>query len=121
MAEPDGPPAGFGYSYSHVAGGNLSALAVLAAIWHRRRTGRGQLVDLAQLETVASVLGPVLLHRALHGGASVPAGNASQEAPGAPHGVYPCAGEARCIAITVFTDAEREPLGEAVHRPAGRR
>src|SRR5439155_1417210 len=59
MAEPGGPPAGFGYSYSDLAGGNLGALAVLAAIWHRRQTGRGQLVDLAQLETVASVLGPV--------------------------------------------------------------
>jgi len=118
MAEPGGPPAGFGYSYSDLVGGNLGALAVLAAIWHRRRTGRGQLVDLAQLETAASVLGPVLLDRAVHGGASAPAGNASQEAPGAPHGVYPCAGEERWIAITVFTDAEWERLGEAVGRPA---
>src|SRR5438876_1650037 len=118
MAEPGGPPAGFGHSYSDPAGGNLGALAVLAAIWHRRRTGRGQLVDLAQLETAASVLGPVLLDRAVHGGASAPAGNASQEAPGAPHGVYPCAGEERGIAITVFTDAEWERLGEAVGRPA---
>jgi len=114
MAEPDGPPAGFGYSYSDLAGGNLGALAVLAALWHRRRTGRGQLVDLAQLETVASVLGPVLLDRALHGGASVPAGNASQEAPGAPHGVYPCAGEERWLAITVFTDAEWERFAGAL-------
>src|SRR5205823_10629787 len=108
MAEPDGPPAAFGYSYPDLAGGTLGALAVLAAIWHRRQTGRGQLVDLAQLETVASVLGPVLLERALHGGASAPAGNASQEAPAAPHGVYPCAGEERWIALTVFTDAEWE-------------
>jgi len=118
MAEPDGPPAGFGYSYSDLAGGNLGALAVLAAIWHRRRTGRGQLVDLAQLETVASVLGPVLLDRALHGGASAPGGNASQEAPGAPHGVYPCAGDERWLAITVFTDAEWERFAGALGGPA---
>src|SRR2546427_11196082 len=118
MAEPGGPPAGFGYSYSDLAGGNLGALAVLAAIWHRRQTGRGQLVDLAQLETVASVLGPVLLERALHGGASAPAGNASQEAPAAPHGVYPCAGEERWIALTVFTDAEWERFAGAVGQPA---
>ncbi len=118
MAEPDGPPAGFGYSYSDLAGGNLGALAVLAAIWHRRRTGRGQLVDLAQLETVASVLGPVLLDRALHGGASAPGGNASQEAPGAPHGVYPCAGEERWLAITVFSDAEWKRFAGALGGPA---
>ena len=118
IGEPDGPPAGFGYSYSDLAGGNLGALAVLAAIWHRRRTGRGQLVDLSQLETVASVLGPVLLDRAVHGGASTPVGNASQETPGAPHGVYPCAGEERWIAITVFTEAEWERFAAAIGRPA---
>ena len=104
MAEPGEPPAGFGYSYSDLAGGNLGALAVLAALWHRRRTGRGQLVDLAQLEAVASLLGPTLLARATDGGVSVPAGNASQEMPGAPHGVYPCAGDDRWLAITVLSD-----------------
>jgi benzylsuccinate CoA-transferase BbsF subunit len=110
MAEPGQPPAGFGYSYSDLAGGNLGALAVLAALWHRRRTGRGQLVDLAQLEAVASLLGPTLLARATDGGVSKPAGNASQEAPGAPHGVYPCAGDDRWLAITIFSDAEWERL-----------
>jgi crotonobetainyl-CoA:carnitine CoA-transferase CaiB-like acyl-CoA transferase len=104
MAEPGGPPAGFGYSYSDLAGGNLGALAVLAALWHRRRTGRGQLVDLAQLEAVASLLGPLLLARAMDGGVSAPVGNASQELPGAPHGVYPCAGDDRWLAIAVLSD-----------------
>src|SRR2546425_26004 len=76
MAEPGGPPAGFGYSYSDLASGNLGTLAVLAALWHRRRTGRGQLVDLSQLEAVASLVGPTLLARALDGGTSVTTGNA---------------------------------------------
>src|SRR5256884_5670689 len=95
MAEPDGPPAGFGYSYSDLAGGNLGALAVLAALWHRRRTGRGQLVDLAQLETVASVLGPVLLAPAVGGGGSTPTRKAAPEAPGAAHRGYPPPGDDR--------------------------
>ena len=117
MAEPGGPPAGFGYSYSDLAGGNLGALAVLAALWHRRRTGRGQLVDLAQLEAVASLLGPTLLARAIDGGVSAPTGNASQEAPGAPHGVYPCVGDDRWLAITVFTDDEWTRLATVVDQP----
>src|SRR5256884_8776282 len=54
MAEPGGPPAGFGYSYSDLAGGNLGALAGLAALWHPRRTRCGQLLDPAQLEAGAS-------------------------------------------------------------------
>jgi crotonobetainyl-CoA:carnitine CoA-transferase CaiB-like acyl-CoA transferase len=118
MAEPEGPPAGFGYSYSDLAGGNLGALAVLAALWHRRRTGRGQEVDLAQLEAVASLVGPVLLDVALNGGPSRSTGNASQEAPAAPHGVYPCAGRERWLAITVFGDAEWARFVAAIGAPA---
>jgi crotonobetainyl-CoA:carnitine CoA-transferase CaiB-like acyl-CoA transferase len=117
MAEPGRPPAGFGYSYSDLAAGNLSALAVLAALWQRRRTGRGASIDLAQQEAVASLLGPVLLERAVAGGASTPVGNASQEAPGAPHGVYPCAGDDRWIAIAVFDDDEWRRFAGAIGDP----
>ncbi|HLK09986.1 MAG TPA: CoA transferase [Candidatus Binatia bacterium] len=116
MAEPGHAPAGFGYSYSDLAAGNLAALAVLAALWQRRRTGRGQCVDLSQLEVVASLVGPELLARAA-GGASAPTGNASQEGPAAPHGVYPCAGDDRWLAITVFDDAEWRRFAAALGNP----
>jgi benzylsuccinate CoA-transferase BbsF subunit len=118
MAEPGGAPVGFGYSYSDLASGHLGALAVLAAIFHRRRTGRGHLVDLAQQEAVASLVGPLLLERATDGGASVPLGNTSQEAPAAPDGIYPCAGDDRWIAITVFDDDGWHGLVAAMGAPA---
>jgi crotonobetainyl-CoA:carnitine CoA-transferase CaiB-like acyl-CoA transferase len=118
MAEPGGPPAGFGYSYSDLAGGNLGALATLAALHHRRRTGRGQLVDLSQLEAVASLLGPLLVARSLDGAPSLPAGNGWQEEPGAPHGVYPAAGDDRWVAIAVFDDDDWARFATALGRPA---
>ena len=59
MADGSGEPAGYGYSYADMSGGYTGALAALMALWHRRRTGQGQFVDLSQFEAVTSVIGPV--------------------------------------------------------------
>ena len=67
MAEPSGEPAGYGYSYADMAGGYTGALAALIALWHRRRTGRGQFIDLSQFEALVSVVGPALLDIAVNG------------------------------------------------------
>ena len=90
MVEPDGTPAGYGYSYADMCGGYTGALAALVALWHRRRTGRGQFVDLSQFEAVASVIGPALLDISVNGRTQSPPGYNSQEGPSAPHGVYKC-------------------------------
>jgi benzylsuccinate CoA-transferase BbsF subunit len=88
------------------------------ALWHRKRTGEGQFVDLSQFETIASVVGPALLDILVKRNTIAPFGNRSQEAPAAPHGVYRCAGEDRWCAIAVFTDDEwrafRAVLGSPV-------
>src|SRR5436309_12829565 len=54
----------------------------------------------------------------MSGVGSAPAVNASQEAPAAPHGVYPCAGEERWIARTVFPAGDWERFAGAVGQPA---
>jgi crotonobetainyl-CoA:carnitine CoA-transferase CaiB-like acyl-CoA transferase len=118
MTEPGRDPAGFGYSYADLAGGHFGTLAVLAAVFRRTRTGEGALVDLSQLESVAALLGPVVLERALDGAVSTPFGNASQEAPAAPHGIYRCAGDDHWIAITIFGDADWQRLVDVIGRPA---
>ena len=55
MRDEDGAPAGYGYSYADMAGGYTGALAALIAMWSRRRTGKGQFVDLSQFEALTSV------------------------------------------------------------------
>src|SRR5439155_3056125 len=47
---PDQAPAGWGYSYMDHTGGYIMAIAVLAGLYHRERTGEGQWVDLACTE-----------------------------------------------------------------------
>ncbi len=111
-------PAGWGYSYADMSGGYSGALAVLMALWYRRRTGQGQFVDLSQFETISSVVGPSLLDILVNKTKSAPFGNRSQEAPAAPHGVYRCLGEDRWCAITIFTEDEWGALCQVLGNPA---
>jgi benzylsuccinate CoA-transferase BbsF subunit len=118
MRHPGGEPAGFGFSYSDVVSGYTAALAILSALWHRRRTGHGQMIDLSQYEASCAVLGPALLAFAANRHPIMPAGNTSQEAPAAPHGVYRCRGEDRWCAIAVFTEEEWRRFVDAIGTPA---
>jgi benzylsuccinate CoA-transferase BbsF subunit len=122
MADGHGAPAGYGYSYADMSGGYTGALAALIALRHRRRTGRGQFVDLSQFEAVTSVIGPALLDITVNGRQQSPPGYRSQELPAAPHGIYRCRprgdDDDRWIAISVRTQAEWERFIGAIGSPA---
>jgi crotonobetainyl-CoA:carnitine CoA-transferase CaiB-like acyl-CoA transferase len=101
---PDAPyPAGSSLNHPDHIAGRLGAVAVLAALEHRRRTGEGQFIDLAQSEAAAFLLGEFYLEGPCTGRPASPQGNAVDWA--VPHGVYPAAGEDRWIAIAVVGDA----------------
>lgn len=112
MKHPDGPPAGWGYSWSDMVGGLMGAVAAFSALHHRDRTGEGQLVDVGQYGNLVSLLGPEL-GELLAGRPIDPPANTSQEGEAAPHGVFRAADEARAdggpadrwIAIAVLDDA----------------
>lgn len=121
MAEPDGTPAGYGYSYADMCGGYTGALAALVALWNRRRTGRGQFVDLSQFEAVAAVVGPALLDISVNGRTQSAPGYVSQEGPAAPHGVYKCRAldgdNDRWVAVSVRTEPEWRRFVTAIGSP----
>jgi len=106
---PDREPAGTGTNYpDHIPNPGHTAFAILAALRHQRRTGRGQYIDLAQMEPTLAFIGPSLMNYLVNGVIDSRHGNAR---PGhAPSGVYPCAGDDRWIAIEVCDDAQWEKL-----------
>jgi len=122
MADRNGEPAGYGYSYADMSGGYTGALAALMALWHRRRTGQGQFVDLSQFEAVTSVIGPALLDISVNGRTQSPPGYRSQEHPAAPHGIYRCRPRGddndRWLAIAVRTQAEWDRFVGAIGSPS---
>ncbi|MEJ2086963.1 MAG: CoA transferase [Gammaproteobacteria bacterium] len=108
---------GIGYSYNDHQAGLHAAVAVLAALAARRRTGRGQRVDLSQFEVGVNFAGPALLDWFANGRAARPCGNDLPYDRAAPHGCYRCApldvtsvADERWVAIACMTDAQWEAL-----------
>jgi len=95
----------------HVASKHL-VVAALAALDYRRRTGKGQFIDMAQTEVAANLIGEYYLKYTINNRVPKPLGNRSIYA--APYGCYPCKGEDSWCAITVFNDEEWHGLCEAI-------
>jgi crotonobetainyl-CoA:carnitine CoA-transferase CaiB-like acyl-CoA transferase len=101
---PDRPPAIPYGAYTDFIVPPLAAAAIIAALDYRRRTGKGQYIDVSQFEAGIQLLAPLLLDYAVNGRIAGRVGNRS--ACTAPHGVYRCSGDDRWCAIAVFTDEE---------------
>jgi len=54
--EPDGPPVRVGTSISDITAALFTSIGILSALHHRNNTGKGQLVDVAMLDSLVAVL-----------------------------------------------------------------
>lgn len=96
------PPYG---AYSDFIAPRFSASALLAALDYRRRTGRGQYIDMSQYEAALHNLAPAIVDYFATGRVLGPTANGSDRY--APHGTYRCAdedGNERWMAIAVASD-----------------
>ncbi|MCL4291569.1 MAG: CoA transferase [Acidimicrobiia bacterium] len=108
-----GPPLAMENAFTDPYNGIMGAFSILVALNHRRRTGRGQHIDYSQQEAVMQMVGPAFMDYVLNDRVSGPKGNKHPLGMGAPHGVFPCAGDDRWIAIAVTGDDEWRGLAEA--------
>jgi crotonobetainyl-CoA:carnitine CoA-transferase CaiB-like acyl-CoA transferase len=92
------------------------AVAVTAALLERRRSGRGRAIDLSQIEAGLHGLAEMSVRFSASGEVLGREGNRDERA--APHGVYPCRGDDRWIALAVRSDADWQALLGVLGRPA---
>jgi crotonobetainyl-CoA:carnitine CoA-transferase CaiB-like acyl-CoA transferase len=97
----------YGPYVDHVGVG-YGVIAAAAALEHRRRTGEGQLIDLAQYEAGVQFMIPALLEYSTNDRVIERDGNRHSFA--APHNTYPCKGDDRWCVISVFNDEEWKTL-----------
>jgi crotonobetainyl-CoA:carnitine CoA-transferase CaiB-like acyl-CoA transferase len=110
------PPMG---AYTDVIAPKYGIAALGAAILERRRTGRGQYLDLAQVEASIRFIEPLVLDDSVNGRVGERPGLASDVAD--PHGVYEASsdgssgsGRKRFVAVACETDEQREALASVL-------
>ena len=108
-------PVGAQGVYPDYVSATLAATAVVGALIQRRATGQGAVLELAQVEATAYMLGVSLLEAAVNGCDPEPVGNDWPYA--APHNCYPCAGEDRWCVVAVETDEQWRALVRILERP----
>jgi crotonobetainyl-CoA:carnitine CoA-transferase CaiB-like acyl-CoA transferase len=110
---PDGPPCNVQGPADPIVGVH-AGVALLAALEHRRRTGEGQLIEVAQIEVGAAVTAEPVIDYSLNGIVRPRDGNRQR---GIRQGVYPTDTEGAWVALSVRDDADWSRLVDAMGRP----
>lgn len=111
---PDREPLSL-YAYTDLIAPPLGVAALAAALDYRRRTGKGQYLDLSQYEASVHFIAPLALDYTVNGHVAERAGNSCPYA--APHGAYPCRGKDRWVVIAVFSDEEWKAFSRVIGNP----
>lgn len=109
---------GLGYSYADPVGGLYAALATLAALEYRDRTGEGQSIDISEFEAMCTLMEPALLDVAMNDKEMKPHGNQAEYITAAPYGCYKCIGMDRWCVIAVFNENEWQALCNVIGHPS---
>ncbi len=90
-------------------------VAVLAALYWKSQTGKGQHVEVCQYESTLCFTETIIFDFLVNHRLSPPPGNRLDYA--APHGVYRCQGKDQWCAIAAFTEEEWHSLCRVIGRP----
>lgn len=103
-------------AYTDMLTPGVGASLIAASLDYRRRTGKGQWIDLSQFETGVNHVPVAVLDYTVNGRIATRRGN--QDTHGCPHAVYRCVGDDRWIALAVFTEEEWCALVNTIGNPS---
>ena len=86
----------------------------MAALFRRRRTGKGQFIEVAMRDGLTQLIGEHVLDYTLNQRVQSRSGNL--QASMAPHGVFPCRGQDRWLAVAIRDDADWTAFCRAIGR-----
>jgi benzylsuccinate CoA-transferase BbsF subunit len=89
---------------------------IMAALDYRSRTGKGIYMEQSQMEAGVHFFAPPVMDYTVNDRIMVRDGNHYPHA--SPHAVYPCRGENRWCAISIFSDEEWDRFCEALGNPS---
>jgi len=118
------PPMQAGFSYADPNAGVHGAFALLAALYHRRKTGEGQYIDMSQWECGMGLLPEAIMDYTMNG--HQPPRDGNRDAFIAPHGVFPSKDRFEnsgtvidmWVSIVAADEADFERLARAMGNPA---
>jgi len=111
---PDRLPNFDAIAYSDSVAPSFSLTSIIGALLYRRRTGKGVFIDQSQTEAGAYFLGPEMLDYLTNGRIAERQGNRDPHM--APHGIFPCSGEDRWVAIAVASQEEWEQFCHVLNK-----
>jgi crotonobetainyl-CoA:carnitine CoA-transferase CaiB-like acyl-CoA transferase len=110
----DGSPVLVGQPVTDALAGVMGAFAVVAALHKRETTGKGEYIDLSQVETLTNVIAAEILDVSLNGRDAERKGNLRTGLE--PQGVFPCQPAGTWVAVAVRSDAEWRSLCRVIDR-----
>lgn len=112
---PESHPTHASVGDADLMNGLTLAYACLAALNHRKLTGKGQFIDFSQCEGVSSLIGETLVSYAMNGQIQERVGN--RHPLYCPHNVYRCWGVDRWLALEIYSDREFAILAQLISKP----
>ena len=93
----------------------FAAFAILSALDYRHRTGKGQYIDQSQFESTVQFMAVPIMDYQVNG--KIMARNGNRLPYAAPHGVFPCQGNDRWVAISVMDEGQWQKFCQVMGTP----